>query len=209
MFVDYVGRNWGVTGLTPAAQELAEAREPWGLSLLIWRLIDPTYPAGQVFSEPGGTQELLSAALYCDVHPIGPGFIRTVTRFIREGGYSASHAGLALQWVRERGCPLDRLDQLLALTSTTLAAELQQAKLADDLHLEMGAVLAYIGDPQKIPPDFVELASEQQHPDGGWGINGPEDPSNWHPTLFGAWMLLALDSGPGAGATLIGLELGA
>lgn len=203
MFVDYVGRNWSIPSLAPQAHQVAQQRTPSGLSLLIWRLIDPSFPAGQQFSEPGGTQELLSAALYCDRYPPGPGFNRTVDSFTRDGGYSASHAGIALQWVREHGCALDGLEQRIGAVVDVLADELDSATVVDDKALEAGAVLVYLGAADRVPSAFVNLGVRQQHADGGWGINSPEDPSNWHPTVFGLWMLLGVVDGPGSGATMM------
>ncbi len=203
MFLNFVGRNWQIPEIYPETLKIAEEREPAGLSLLLWRLVRTDFPSGQQFEEPADTQELLSAALYCDQLPLGPGFNKSVDSSINAGGYLASHAAFALQWVKERGCPLDGLQNRIDLAVAVVAGELEQADVIGDLQLEQAAALAYLGSTDMIPADFGDAVAKAQNPDGGWAINRPGQPSNWHPTIFGLWTLLALNNGPGVGATMV------
>lgn len=199
MFVDYISRNWEVDAIGNMAREIAEQREPWGLSLLLWRLIDPEFPAGQTFPQPAGTQELLSAALYCDLHPLTPQFNFVIDEFVNEGGYMASHAGIALQWVSENDCEYPALQEKVDYVKSVLLHQIESAATIDDLALETAAVLIYLDGTDQISEAFIRRVKTAQNDDGGWATYTPGDASNWHPTIFGLWILLAHEQGAGAG----------
>jgi hypothetical protein len=204
--VDYVFRNWGIAGLSgarPAAEAKMAGPDLADDELVLARLIDGSAPppAGlEDLREP--TTALLATALHCDQSPVPPGFFEAAAGLTAEGGYGATHAGLAVGWMAELGCTSDELAAATTEVTEQIASEFEAGLEAGagvtDLAVEQSALLFYLGAGDRVPPSWGDDVRAAQNPDGSWGQG-----VTWHMTMLAIWTLAALAS-PGAGVPLVG-----
>jgi hypothetical protein len=127
----------------------------------------------------------------CDHIPLPGNYWQTVDQNISTGGYYAAHVVLALEFMKDNGCPLpanvvdisNRVAQVLA-------------KLADDpnaiadLRYEAVAFLLLSGKDDLVKPEWIDRIISEQRASGGWSkeVGGAKD--DYHATLLAFWALL-------------------
>lgn len=106
-----------------------------------------------------------------------------------EGGYPLTHAGLAFELARERGC-FDELQarSLHRAIVPALRAAVAKTVSVDDLAIERFAILGFLGE--RLPAAMVRSIATAQLPDGSWVDPTGKLPS-WHPTMLAVWALAA------------------
>lgn len=205
MVFDYLSRNWTVAELAPAAG-VARDRLRAGSELSepgLGRLVDPAQAVPDPLPDPAaGQEQLLGAALYCDVVPVTSAFVDAFESQVDAGGRDATHAALALGWMKELGCDIGALGGAGDRSVDAVATELARAKDVTDLSIEQAAFLAYLGVPDRIPAGWIARVIDAQRPDGAWGETPEAGAPAWHTTLLATWLLLAAQR-PGLGVPMV------
>jgi hypothetical protein len=225
---DLLHRRWDLEPLGGArerALELASAGDAGSEWPVLGRMFDPDLARHDDPAEAGDPVTLLAAALHCDQVPFGPNDVEQLRALIGVGGYGATHAGIAIGWLRDRSCDVPDLDALRAEAAEQISSELRAyqdqartssrshdldldatpgAAWASDLALEQSAVLGiYLNAADLVEPSWVRSVTAAQRPDGGWAdIDRDPERSHWHPTLVAVMTLAALTV-PHTGAALV------
>jgi hypothetical protein len=225
---DLLHRRWDLSPLEDArtrALDLASAGEAGAEWPALGRMFDPDHPRSDTAADASDPVTFLAAALHCDQVPFGPDAAEQLRALIGAGGYGATHAGIAIGWLRDRSCDVPDLEALRAEAAEQISSELRAyqdqartlsqssevdldatpgAAWATDLALEQSAVLAiYLDAADLVDPSWVRTVTAAQRPDGGWAdIDRDAERSHWHPTLVAVMTLAALTA-PHTGAPLV------
>ncbi len=169
---------------------------------LFRRLIEPDYVATpeQLAAAEEIVDQVTTAALYCPDHPLPPDMAARLRRLAVNGRYHLTHAGMAIQWLRENGCEAD-VDSIESYVVDLMASGIRSGDATSDLEIERAAFLHYMGHADRVPSGFAGDLIRRQNGDGGWPIEASGE-SNWHPTFLAVWILLEVD-GRGNGAPMI------
>jgi hypothetical protein len=171
---------------------------------LFERLIDPAFrlPRERLAQVPHPVDRFTIEALYCDQLPVPDGYESMLRAMVAKGGYERTHVALAIAWLGENRCA-PHLPALRAEVAEKMAAGVRNDGRFDDLEYESAAFLYYLGRGDLVPRDFPASLLEAQNADGGWAEHWPGvERSNWHPTVFALWVLLASE-GRDNGAPMI------
>jgi len=196
----YLYRKWAVAGLAGAEaavqQRLASGQIDPEERLLL-RLADRTALPVPVPPDTEPTTAVIAPALQCDRRPLDADDLGRLRALAAGGGYSTTHAALAIGFMGELGCevPTDTRETVLTGMAAELSATAASPDPPTDLAAEQSAMLHYLGAPERIPDGWNARLLDAQRDDGGWGP--PKTPSTWHMTLLAMWTLAA-SSGPGA-----------
>jgi hypothetical protein len=216
-----IGATYGIPELAALRGKAIEkfATEPPIDQLVLYltspmyrRMVFPDAPvtAGDVALLPTSdsasrTQWVWSTAFTCDSPAFPPEWSQRVRDLMAQeskGGYTASHAGLGLLSLLERGCTLPDADALRNDIVTKVQSFLPTPFNPDDNALEAGVVLQLLGRADLVSPDWITKTLDAQLPDGSWarkatspdtkgtvkdGVKG-----DWHTTLLAIWFLEAV-----------------
>lgn len=191
--IAYIGRGWGIDDLAGPAAAAAEVRlDTPSLAddeVALRRLVQSDSPPPSIPPEElPPTTRVLAAALHCDQGRWNSLWEGQLADLIAEGGYGATHAGLAVGWMSELGCAT-RDPGLRGRVIDSIATELARTDAVTDLAVEQSALLYYLGAGDRVPAGWSRRVVESQRDDGGWGAGQ----SNWHMTLLAVWTLLAAE----------------
>lgn len=192
----YLERRYRLTtlaGSLAAARRLVEAGVHRGIPSTTDGLVDPSAArptASQLVGSPV-YERLIVAALYCTGRE-SEALIQRVDAVAARGGYDLTHAAIAFELGRERGClpPASaaptrrRLIRALTRAASDIAT-------TDDLAIERIAMLALLGAP--LPGAVVRAIAGAQQPDGRWVDPTGRVPA-WHPTMLAVWVMAAASS---------------
>lgn len=192
----YLERRYGLTAL---ARTLAEARRLVAADLhrgntsMTDGLVDPAAarPTATQLAGSPVYERLIVATLYCTARE-AEALIRRVDAVAARGGYNLTHAAIAFELARQRGClpstsaPATRRRLIRALTRA--ASDLATV---DDLAIERIAMLALLGAP--LPGAAVRAIADAQQTDGRWVDPQGRVPA-WHPTMLAVWVMAAASS---------------
>lgn len=109
--------------------------------------------------------------------------------------YVATHAGIALATLAERGCTLPDWESLRDQVVTTLQKDVLTPFAANDVDIEAMVVLALLGRADLIQPAWVQSVLDAQQPDGSWAQSPPKATvpgpvgGHWHTTFLALWLL--------------------
>ncbi len=139
------------------------------------------------------TSYAMNCALMCDKIPLPPDFFALVQQLTELDRYFLTHAALSLQWLGENDC----------LTNSEEAKKLQKrqhellTKLIvslgkpTDLQMEAIAILLYTGGREYLQPEWINVISNRQLPDGGWPLGEmSSNKTHDHATVHALWALL-------------------
>ncbi len=193
----YLERRYGLTAL---AGSLAEARRlvaadvHRGNTSTTDALVDPgaTRPNASQLDGSPIYERAIVAALYCTARD-SETLIRRVDTVAARGGYDLTHAAIAFELARQRGClppasaAAARLRFVRALTRAA-----SNIAIVDDLAIERIAMLALLG--AALPAGAIRAIASAQQSDGRWVDPAGRVPA-WHPTMLAVWALAAASSG--------------
>lgn len=135
------------------------------------------------------TDAMTIRALYCNQFELGDDYIDLLKNEAGIGNYQASHALLALIWLRQNGC-LKNIN-LSLVENLIIEANWTNIKVAEDwtdLKIESIAFLQEYGVEMEIK--LIEGLLKQQNPDGGFPMKPDTLQSHTHTTILAIWALL-------------------
>jgi hypothetical protein len=145
------------------------------------------------------TDQLLAAALYCDVLGVPEYYPEALERGVKAGGYHATHVLLAWIWLNDNRCKLKVRDGFVEdMYRANLTILEDRPTMVNDLKLEAAAFLCMARQGSRVDPKFVRHVVSIQRADGGWGIPDTPDPnhpdgSSWHSTILALLLLLHVE----------------
>lgn len=151
--------------------------------------VDNAFSAGDVPDLETDWDRMTVRALYCDREPLPPDYGERLTKEAKRGGYHLTHAGMALTWLRDNGCPWPIDDETVSAWIDTMAALVNEGR-PGDVAYEAAGVVRYLGYGDRLDPEFAKRIVEAQNEDGGWSFDEKRPESHWHPTLLALWALL-------------------
>lgn len=200
LIFDYLQRRFGLTGLgrhIAFGEQLARSR---GEQLYLYgRIFDPKarleeyetpLAAGIDRQKMPPAIYLPLRALHCDRWPLPHDFREAVESEARSGGYSTTHALLALQWATEQGCLQDQ-EELRELLRSELI-EIARLQSKDDLFAEALAMLYYGGFEASVLPEWIEVLVSTQRSDGSFPFD-QTDLLRSHSTALAIWAMSAYE----------------
>ena len=192
----YLERRYGLTAL---AGSLAEARRLVAADLHRGNtsttdgLVDPTAKrpvASQLDGSPT-YERLIVATLYCSARD-AEALIHRIETVAARGGYDLTHAAIAFELARQRGCLVPAVAKA---TRQRLVRHLTRAASSrgtvDDLAIERIAMFAFLGAP--LPREAVQVIAGAQQADGRWMDPLGRVPA-WHTTMLAVWVMAAASS---------------
>ncbi len=203
----HIGRRYGYSELATFAegfdpQSAAFAKQPVVNRMMAYAYDGAARVEALELEGQHPIARLLYPALHCDYLALPGGYGGRIEAAAGAGGYDATHAALALGFLRERGCALPRAGQLRAAVIEAMDRELRAAEKADDLSMELCAMLAYAGAHERIEPRWSAVVGAAQRDDGGWGYANAAT-SDWHHTTVALLCLLALELPDRAAAPML------
>lgn len=133
-------------------------------------------------------------ALYCRAGDCPKDFAARLREQLKEGGYGATHAALAYQWMKEAGCGacLENEPDLREAIVKSLAQLIEETRYANDVTLEAMCYLHYLGAGERIPEMWKEIVRKAQSGDGGFSAKANSHPfeADEHATLLALWLML-------------------
>ena len=195
---DYLQRKFNIKDLFPKEAITEKLNRHGDIMIfhnaLFYRLVDKTFTAKKEVVESDYRNlmtELMLKAIYSDIYPLEPDFIKKVKEQGKNGGYLLTHAMLSLQWAEENNAfdPKDymKLKRELAIEMVKLV---DKAKEFDDLTIEAVTFLLYTGFDDMVKDDWIVKILEVQQEDGGWKWNSEQKNSDSHPSMLALWALL-------------------
>lgn len=132
-----------------------------------------------------GIDRITAAALYCDCYELPGDFFTEINDMGYRGGYSITHAMLALKIVEQRKCKYDtaRFKKEIALLAPKLEELVVRKEPTSDMGIEAIVMLYISGNGNLVKPEWVTKMIAAQKPNGSWGDND-------HTTLLALWALL-------------------
>ena len=158
------------------------------------RLVDPEFSISSDALASAGTSidRLTLRALYCDQLPLESNYLYVLSVAARGGGYEATHAALAFQWLHENRCvkPTE-VEQLRTQVKNGLVAVINsRTRLIDDPYVEAVVMMYYAGFGDEVDSGWLNRIVDAQLANGGWPANeGGGEPSD-HTTLLAYWAML-------------------
>lgn len=157
------------------------------------KLLDKSYCLSkadiQHILEMSGTDAMTLKALYCNQFDLDQNYLRILKEEAEIGNYQASHALLAMIWLKKYGCA-ETLD-LLSIEKILIEANwinIQEAEDWTDLKVECLALLQANGE--KIEEELIESLLKEQNSDGGFPMKPDTIKSHTHTTILAIWALL-------------------
>ena len=161
------------------------------------RIHDPEseMPEGDIWELPS-FDAVTMPALYCNEISLDPEYRSHLVSEIREGGYSSTHAMLAILWLQTNNCELmleneEWKDLLLFNLSEALETSIT------DLSIEAKALLIEAGRADLVQEERIGSVLDAQHEDGGWPVHENVDQSAAHTTALAIWLLDNILNAPG------------
>ncbi|MCP3983784.1 MAG: hypothetical protein GY723_05310 [bacterium] len=200
---DHLHRRFGLE-LT-----LASGRTPYGvqrelerpeLFAVYRRLVDPAARVSkrQIAELSTTIDRMTASALHCDRIALPDGWVDVLRTASGLGAYALTHAVVATRWTLENGClsemeliPL-HFEQVELLEALIEEREVLNSRhdVATDIWIEALAMLYYLGEGDRVRPEWIEALLAAQREDGGWP-NHPRAPtSHPHPSALALWVLL-------------------
>lgn len=201
--MDIIHRLYDADELQAGAQlferelQAAEGDEAARLRLL-HRLLDPDaeVAAEDFDSLHFAVDRLTMPAAWCQAYALPLDFAGTLADARLEGGYAATHALMAMQFVRDNGCEAPFGEDEIGATADGLGALFSSAAAdgepVSDLTLEAAALLRQLRPESAEPDVFLGQVLDAQRADGGWTA---VDPMDWHATALAVWYLNAVAYG--------------
>jgi len=198
----YLRRRFGfelvlADGLQPERATKANAT---ALERVYLRLEDPaaSVTRRQVADLPTAIDRITATGLHCDRIGLPSDWLDVLRKATRAGGYALTHSVLALQWTLENRClpklaavglQAEQSERLQALIERRHALA-ERHDVSVDIWFEAVVMLYYLGDGERVRPDWVADLRALQRPDGGWPIHPDAGHSNPHTTALAIWVLL-------------------
>ena len=203
----HIGRRYGYSELATFAeafdpQSAAFARQPVVNRMMAYAYDRAARVEALELEGQHPIARLLYPALHCDYLALPDDYGARIGGAAEAGGYDASHAALALGFLEERGCAVPRAGRLRATVIGAMDRELRAAQAADDLSMELCAMLAYAGAHEWIETRWSAVIGAAQREDGGWGYADATE-SDWHHTTVALLCLLALELPDRAAAPML------
>lgn len=132
-----------------------------------------------------GIDRITASALYCDCYELPKDFYSEINDMGYKGGYSLTHAVLALKIMEFRKCKIDTVSfkREMALLIPKLEDLIYDKKADSDLGIEALVMLYISGNADKVKPEWIATVIKAQQPNGAWGNND-------HTTVLALWVLL-------------------
>lgn len=161
---------------------------------LFYRLVDSSFhlPSHFLPTHPKTIDEVSICALYCSQTPIDTNYLSILRQQAAIGNYSATHALLALIFLKKQGC---LSPQILRSTNQLVLKKCKEQLLPPndwtDLSVEVIALLQYY-QPSKLYRKHLLALLNSQNSDGGWAMRPDTEASHTHTTILAVWALLPL-----------------
>ncbi len=127
----------------------------------------------------------------CDHIPLPGNFWQTVEQNISTGSYYVAHVALALEMMKNNGCPLpvnaDDISERVAKELSNIAGD---ANVIADLRYEAVAFLFMTDRNDLVKPEWIDRIISEQREDGSWSKEVGGDRNDPHSTLLALWSLL-------------------
>lgn len=205
-FAHFLHRRWGLqsfAGASDAYEALLERRPEKGSpdpgAIRMFRrliVVDNPFDPDDISALNAPWDKLTVLALYCDRVALPPDYGERLELAAAKGGYSLTHAGMAVMWLRDNGCSVP-VEKATVDEWAAQMARLLEPREAGDIPFEAAGVLEYLGYDALVPEDYLRTIVEAQNPDGGWGFDDARPGSHWHPTLLALWAILERVSNSG------------
>lgn len=129
-------------------------------------------------------------ALHCQYIPPPADYADRLVEALPLGGYETSHVLLALLWLDDNGCesPVDASFHEEALAATAALID-DDHTFANDLEIEAGALLEYLGEGHRIPAGFLDAVLLSQQEGGSFSPFSVEGLPNGHTSGLALWYL--------------------
>ena len=197
MIIDYVGRRYGITELSGAAQAAATRSARSDLTpdeRSLARLVQPRATMSPLIgTAESRTTDALAIALHCDQIPPPATYLEDLASLAADGGFAATHAALAVGWLNELGCSSAASRALQTTLVISIEAAFHASVGVIDLRAEQSAFALYLGGTSTRSIEWEQSIRSTQHSDGSWGQDGPGSQSSWHTTILAMWALAAQD----------------
>jgi hypothetical protein len=207
LLLDVIRRRYGVTkfaGMTERYDAmLKEARGPKAARMRVLRRIldhqNRVNPRDLQSIDITSIDGITSRALYCDKVELPADFVSQLKNSITATDYGATHAALALMWMKENGCPSPLSSEEEQALVDRLAAIPPTDGHLTDAGVEAATFLHCMGHGDRVPPEFIDLVVSSQREDGSWPYdsvqNGVKDTPHWHTSALALWLLLEVERG--------------
>jgi membrane-associated phospholipid phosphatase len=154
------------------------------------RMIDPSFvPDFSLFAKVEELDSVVGRALYCDVFPVDSAACFQFFEFaISNAGYPATHALLAYNWLRSKGCIREtNLSPVAGEIIRINQGIIHNLDYWSDLRIEAATLLKDAGF--NSSPDWTRAILHLQQPDGGWLHDFGRSRSDTHTTILAIWYL--------------------
>jgi hypothetical protein len=140
---------------------------------------------------------ITSRALYCDKKDLPDDYVARLKTSMSESDYGATHAALALMWMKENGCPSPLTDEETQKLVERLAAIPTADGRVTDVEVEAATFLCCMGHADLLTPAFIDQVVAAQREDGSWPYDSVEtnDRAHWHTSALALWLLLEVERG--------------
>ena len=132
-----------------------------------------------------GTDKVIATAIYCDFYGLPKDFFTSVNDMAYEGGYTLTHATMALMILKQHNCKYDTVAFKRELGVQVPKLEnLITIKGPESNEGIEGIVMLYIsGNGHLVKKEWLAKVIATQQPNGTWNANE-------RTTIFGLWALL-------------------
>jgi hypothetical protein len=139
-----------------------------------------------------GVDAATGPALFCRSLPYPAGYAGLLAADLVLGSYETTHVLLALLWIREQGCPDPTPPGFLeqAVEANVAIIDGDHASITD-VEVESAALLAAMGEVDRVPAGFLTGLLAAQQPGGAWPA-GPGEAPLGHTTGLALWYLYEL-----------------
>lgn len=183
--LDYLNRTYGLK--VDIAQQKAQLlikppkRRRALMRFMDERFIVPEYEIRNM----EGIDAITASALYCDIYELPKDFFSRVNAMTEAGGYSLTHATLALTILKQRGCkyPAINYDIELKRYSRLLGQLIEKKGAESDVGTEAIVFLYLSGHGSTVKHEWIKKIIGAQKPQGGCGNND-------HTTVLALWAML-------------------
>ncbi|UPT68950.1 MAG: hypothetical protein M0D57_10150 [Sphingobacteriales bacterium JAD_PAG50586_3] len=132
-----------------------------------------------------GTDKVIATAMYCDCYGLPKDFFSAVNDMAYEGGFTLSHATMALMILKNNHCNYDTVayKRELGIQVPKLIDLVNVTGATSNFGIEAIALLYISGNGHLVKPEWLATVISTQMPNGTWNANE-------RTTIFGLWALL-------------------
>lgn len=132
-----------------------------------------------------GTDKVIATAMYCDCYGLPKDFYTDVNNMAYEGGYTLTHATMALMILKQHKCKYDvaAFKRELAVQVPKLQNLITVKGAESNEGIESIVMLYISGNGKLVKKEWIAKVIATQKPNGTWNANE-------RTTIFGLWALL-------------------